>query len=88
MIIRTHIFVICLEKIGLDNQLNFSFYPIGFYFWLVSGIYLFGEYVVHNYRTCTLNVELQNKKIQFGFIPYKLKYLLVNKVKEIKVCLS
>ena len=73
---------------GIYIGLNFSFYPIGFYFWVVSGIYLFGEYVVHNYRTCTLNVELQNEKIQFGFIPYKLKYLLVNKIKEIKVCLS
>lgn len=73
---------------GIYIGLNFSFYPIGFYFWLVSGIYLFGEYVVHNYRTCTLNIELQNEKIQFGFIPYELKYQLVNKINEVKVCLS
>lgn len=73
---------------GIYIGLNFSFYPIGFYFWLVFGIYLFGEYLVHNYRTCTLNLELQNEKIQLGFIPYELKYQLVNKINEIKVCLS
>lgn len=73
---------------GIFIGLNFSFYPIGLYFWVVSGIYLLGEYVVHNYRTCTLNLELQNEKIQFGFIPYELKYQLVNKINEIKVCLS
>ena len=55
---------------------------------MVSGIYLLGEYLVHNYRTCTLNVELQNEKVQFRHIPYELKYQLVNKINEIKVCIS
>jgi hypothetical protein len=73
---------------GIFIGLNFSFYPIGLYFWLVSGIYLLGEYLVHNYRTCTLNIELQNEKVQFRHIPYELKYQLVNKINEIKVCIS
>jgi hypothetical protein len=34
---------------GIFIGLNFSFYPVGFYFWLVSGIYLLGEFIVHNY---------------------------------------
>ncbi|MBP6756788.1 MAG: hypothetical protein KA210_11625 [Bacteroidia bacterium] len=72
---------------GIFIGLNFSFYPIGFYFWMVSGIYLLGEYLVHNYRTCTLNVELQNEKVQFRHIPYELKYQLVNKINEIKGCM-
>jgi hypothetical protein len=71
---------------GIFIGLNFSFYPIGLYFWLVSGIYLLGEYLVHNYRTCTLNIELQNEKVQFRHIPYE--YQLVNKINEIKVCIS
>ena len=73
---------------GIFIGLNFSFYPIGLYFWMVSGIYLLGEYLVHNYRTCTLYVELQNEKVQFRHIPYELKYQLVNKINEIKVCIS
>ena len=73
---------------GIFIGLNFSFYPIGLYFWMVSGIYLLGEYLVHNYRTCTLNVELQNEKVQFRHIPYELKYQLVNKINEIKGCIS
>lgn len=72
---------------GIFIGLNFSFYPIGFYFWMVAGIYLLGEYLVHNYRTCTLNVELQNEKVQFRHIPYELKYQLVNKINEIKGCM-
>ena len=73
---------------GIFIGLNFSFYPIGLYFWMVSGIYLLGEYLVHNYRTCTLYVELQNEKVQFRHIPYELKYQLVNKINEIKGCIS
>lgn len=73
---------------GIFIGFNFSFYPIGFYFWLVSGIYLLGEFIVHNYKSCTLNVELQNEKVQFRHIPYELKYQLVNKINEIKVCIS
>ncbi len=73
---------------GIFIGLNFSFYPIGLYFWIVCGVYLFGEYIVHNYKSCTLNVELQNEKVQFRHIPYELKYQLVNKINEIKVCIS
>ena len=69
---------------GIFIGFNFSFYPIGFYFWLVSGIYLLGEFIVHNYKSCTLNVELQNEKVQIRFIPYELKYQLVHKINEIK----
>lgn len=69
---------------GIFIGLNFSFYPIGFYFWLVSAIYLLGEFIVHNYKSCTLNVELQNEKVQIRFIPYELKYQLVHKINEIK----
>lgn len=69
---------------GIFIGLNFSFYPIGLYFWLVSGIYLLGEFIVHNYKSCTLNVELQNEKVQIRFIPYELKYQLVHKINEIK----
>jgi hypothetical protein len=70
---------------GIFIGFNFSFYPIGFYFWLVSGIYLLGEFIVHNYKSCTLNVELPNERVQFRYIPYELKYQLVNKINEIKV---
>lgn len=73
---------------GIFIGFNFSFYPIGFYFWLVSGIYLLGEFIVHNYKSCTLNVELQNEKVQFRFIPYELKYQLVQKINEIKFRIS
>jgi hypothetical protein len=83
--IKYEIFYILIG--GIFIGLNFSFYPIGLYFWVVSGIYLLGEYLVHNYRTCTLNVELQNEKVQFRHIPYELKYQLVNKINEIKVCI-
>lgn len=69
---------------GIFIGFNFSFYPIGFYFWLVSGIYLLGEFIVHNYKSCTLNVELQNEKVKFRYIPYELKYQLVQKINEIK----
>jgi hypothetical protein len=69
---------------GIFIRLNFSFYPIGFYFWLVSGIYLLGEFIVHNYKSCTLNLELQNEKVQIRYIPYELKYQLVHKINEIK----
>ena len=69
---------------GIFIGLNFSFYPIGFYFWLVSAIYLLGEFIVHNYKSCTLNVELQNEKVQIRFIPYERKYQLVHKINEIK----
>ena len=69
---------------GIFIGLNFSFYPIGFYFWLVSGIYLLGEFIVHNYKSCTLNVELPNERVQFRYIPYELKYQLVQKINEIK----
>jgi hypothetical protein len=73
---------------GIFIGFNFSFYPIGFYFWLVSGIYLLGEFIVHNYKSCTLNVELQNEKVQFRYIPYELKYQLVQKINEIKFRIS
>lgn len=73
---------------GIFIGLNFSFYPIGFYFWLVSGIYLLGEFIVHNYKSCTLNVELPNEKVQFRFIAYELKYQLVQKINEIKFRIS
>ncbi len=73
---------------GIFIGFNFSFYPIGFYFWLVSGIYLLGELIVHNYKSCTLNVELQNEKVQFRYIPYELKYQLVQKINEIKFRIS
>ena len=69
---------------GIFIGLNFSFYPIGMYFWIVCGFYLLGEYVLHNYKSCTLNVELQNENIAFRFIPIELKYQVVNKVNEIK----
>lgn len=69
---------------GIIIGLNFSFYPIGLYFWIVSGIYLLGEYFVHNYKSCTLNIELKNEKIEFGFFPYDCKYLLINKINEVK----
>jgi hypothetical protein len=69
---------------GIFIGLNFSFYPIGFYFWLVSGIYLLGEFIVHNYKSCTLNLELQNEKVQIRYISYELKYQLVHKINEIK----
>mgnify|MGYP000494198745 CR=1 FL=1 len=69
---------------GIFIGFNFSFYPIGFYFWLVSGIYLLGEFIVHNYKSCTLNLELQNEKVQIRYIPYELKYQLVHKINEIK----
>lgn len=73
---------------GIFIGLNFSFYPIGFYFWLVSGIYLLGEFIVHNYKSCTLNVELPNERVQFRYIPYELKYQLVQKINEIKFRIS
>ena len=73
---------------GIFIGFYFSFYPLGFFFWLVSGIYLLGEFIVHNYKSCTLNVELQNEKVQFRHIPYELKYQLVNKINEIKGCIS
>lgn len=69
---------------GIFIGLNFGFYPIGMYFWIVCGLYLLGEYVLHNFKTCTLNVELQNENIAFKFIPIELKYQVVNKVNEIK----
>ena len=69
---------------GFLIGLNFGFYPIGFYFWLVSGLYLLGEYVLHNYKSCTLNLELQNDKIEFNYIPFELKYQVVDKINEIK----
>jgi hypothetical protein len=69
---------------GIFIGLNFSFYPVGFYFWLVSGIYLLGEFIVHNYKSCTLNLELQNEKVQIRYIPYELKYQLVHKINKIK----
>jgi hypothetical protein len=69
---------------GIFIGLNFSFYPVGMFFWIVCGFYLLGEYVLHNYKTCTLNVELQNENIAFRFIPIELKYQVVNKVNEIK----
>jgi hypothetical protein len=69
---------------GIFIGLNFGFYPIGMYFWIVCGLYLLGEYVLHNFKTCTLNVELQNENIAFRFIPIELKYQVVNKVNEIK----
>lgn len=72
---------------GIFIGLNFSFYPIGMYFWIVCGFYLLGEYVLHNYKSCTLNVELQNENIAFRFIPIALKYQVVNKVNEIKFSL-
>ena len=73
---------------GIFIGFNFSFYPIGFYFWLVSGIYLLGEFIVHNYKSCTLNVELPNERVQFRYIPYELKYQLVQKINEIKFRIS
>jgi hypothetical protein len=69
---------------GIFIGLNFSFYPVGMFFWIACGFYLLGEYVLHNYKTCTLNVELQNENIAFRFIPIELKYQVVNKVNEIK----
>lgn len=73
---------------GIFLGLNFSFYPVGMYFWIVCGVYLFGEYVVHNYKSCTLNVELKNEIVAFRFIPIALKYQVVNKVNEIKFSLA
>lgn len=73
---------------GIFIGLNFSFYPVGMYFWIVCGFYLLGEYVLHNYKSCTLNVVLQNENIAFRFIPIALKYQVVNKVNEIKFSLA
>lgn len=75
-------------SVGIVIGLNFSFYPIGLYFWIVSGFFLLGEYIVHKYKSCTLNIELKNEKIQFRYIPYEHKYQLVNKINEIKVCIK
>jgi len=69
---------------GIFIGLNFSFYIVEMFFWIVCGFYLLGEYVLHNYKTCTLNVELQNENIAFRFILIELKYQVVNKVNEIK----
>lgn len=57
------------------------------YFWIACGLYLLGEYVLHNYKSCTLNLELQNDKIEFNHIPFELKYQVVNKINEIKFSL-
>lgn len=73
---------------GIYIGLNFSFYPIGLYFWLVSGTYLIGEYIIHSYKSCSLILELENNRIIYPFIPYKLKYQLVNKINEIKFRLA
>ena len=70
---------------GIFIGLNFGFYPIGMYFWIACGLYLLGEYVVHNYKSCTLNLELQNDKIELNHIPFELKYQVVNKINEIKL---
>lgn len=69
---------------GVFIGLNFSFYPVGMFFWIVCGLYLLGEYIIHYYKSCTLCVELQNKNVLFRFIPYNHKYQLVNKINEIK----
>lgn len=73
---------------GVFIGLNFSFYPIGMYFWIVCGLYLFGEYIVHNFKNCTLNVVLQNEIVQSGFIPFELKYQVVKKIAEIKFSIA
>lgn len=69
---------------GIFIGLNFSFYPVGMCFRIVCGLYLLGEYFVHNYKSCTLCVELKNDKVLFRFIPYDLKYQLVDMINLMK----
>lgn len=67
---------------GFFIGLHFVFYPTGMYFWNICGMYLLGVYALHNYKCCILNLELQNDKIKFKHIPFKLKYQVVNIVNE------